>query len=97
VRAEGWYRDPWGLHEGRWFSGGKATSLVRDGDGDGRDEPPVGDPPAPLEELPGAADSSDMKRADDVNRNSKPYERGFLAALDIIIGRVPFLGRNPFR
>jgi hypothetical protein len=28
--AEGWYRDPYGIHQDRWFSAGTPTSLVRD-------------------------------------------------------------------
>lgn len=29
--AEGWYKDPYNIHEARWFSDGRPTSLVRDG------------------------------------------------------------------
>ena len=38
---EGWYRDPFGMHELRYYSGGRPTRLVRDG---GREfyEPPSG-------------------------------------------------------
>jgi hypothetical protein len=38
--AEGWYLDPYGRHEQRWFSAGEATALVRDGEVDGNDAPP---------------------------------------------------------
>jgi hypothetical protein len=27
---EGWYLDPYGIHEQRWMSGGRPTRLVRD-------------------------------------------------------------------
>ena len=37
---QGWYLDPFERHEGRWFSAGKATSLVRDGSVESNDEPP---------------------------------------------------------
>ena len=31
MAAEGWYTDPFRLHEHRWFSDGTPTYLVRDG------------------------------------------------------------------
>jgi len=31
MAEEGWYSDPYRLHEHRWFSDGKPTALVRDG------------------------------------------------------------------
>ena len=31
VVAVGWYPDPFGRHEIRWFSQGEPTSMVRDG------------------------------------------------------------------
>jgi hypothetical protein len=37
----GWYKDPYGLHELRWFSGGRATRLVRDGGATSNDDPPA--------------------------------------------------------
>lgn len=30
MEAEGWYRDPYLVHEDRWFSAGQPTKLVRD-------------------------------------------------------------------
>jgi hypothetical protein len=30
VNAEGWYVDPFGSHEARWFSDGVPTGLVRE-------------------------------------------------------------------
>ena len=30
MAREGWYTDPCGSHEARWFSDGSPTSLVRD-------------------------------------------------------------------
>ena len=41
---EGWFTDPWGRHEARWMSVGRATDLVRDG-GTERRDPPPGTPP----------------------------------------------------
>ena len=42
---EGWYIDPYGRHEARWYSDGRPTKLVRDGTVEGYEEPP-GQPPA---------------------------------------------------
>jgi curved DNA-binding protein CbpA len=39
--AVGWYKDPYNLHELRWFSVGRATHLVRDGDVTSSDDPPA--------------------------------------------------------
>jgi hypothetical protein len=38
--AEGWYEDPYRVHEYRWFSVGKPSSLVRDGLTESNDLPP---------------------------------------------------------
>jgi hypothetical protein len=46
-QPEGWYLDPYGRHEQRWFSAGKPTALVRDHGTDGHDVPPGGPPPGP--------------------------------------------------
>jgi hypothetical protein len=37
---EGWYADPFGRHEQRWFSAGTPTALVRDRGAESLDEPP---------------------------------------------------------
>jgi hypothetical protein len=37
---QGWFADPFGVHEARWFSQGKATALVRDGRAEAQDPPP---------------------------------------------------------
>jgi hypothetical protein len=39
---QGWYEDTFRLHEARYFSGGRPTNLVRDGDNESYDEPPSG-------------------------------------------------------
>ena len=39
---QGWSDDPFGLHEARYFSGGRPTKLVRDGGEESFDEPPSG-------------------------------------------------------
>ena len=40
MAAEGWYTDPFRLHEHRWFSDGTPTYLVRDGGRTSKDAPP---------------------------------------------------------
>jgi hypothetical protein len=37
---QGWYSDPYGSHDDRWFSSGRPTSLVRDQGAESYDEPP---------------------------------------------------------
>ena len=66
MHAEGWYRDPYGLHGDRWFSDGRPTNLVRDEGIESRDEPPPGKPPLPLEPIAeiDASDGRDLLRAD---------------------------------
>jgi hypothetical protein len=58
VRAQGWYCDPYGIHEDRWMSGGQPTKLVRDQGRESFDEPPSDGAPGPLApaagELPAA-------------------------------------------
>jgi hypothetical protein len=81
--AEGWYRDPFGIHEDRWMSQGQPTKLVRDGGTESYDPPP--DLPLPAEIVPaesgsGAAGPSD---SDESVYNSGRASR---AALDAISG-----------
>ncbi len=44
VAAQGWYRDPFGRHDDRYFSAGTPTKLVRDGTVESYDPPPAGQP-----------------------------------------------------
>jgi hypothetical protein len=73
MQAEGWYRDPYGRHGARWFSEGRPTSLVRDGDIESNDEPPPGDPPLPLVPVTETEESDglDLKRADEAEWESE--------------------------
>lgn len=66
--AQGWYRDPYGLHEDRYFSGGLPTKLVRDGQRESYDLPPdellTDAELVPASQPDGeAADGSDLLRA----------------------------------
>ncbi len=68
---EGWYTDPYGLHEARWFSQGQPTRLVRDGDVESSDEPPAEAPsgePVELHVTPSSTGDTDLRRADDAER-----------------------------
>jgi hypothetical protein len=40
--AQGWFDDPFRLHDARYFSAGRPTKLVRDGTAESYDEPPDG-------------------------------------------------------
>jgi hypothetical protein len=67
MNAEGWYLDPFHLHEARWFSDGVPTALVRDGGVEGHDAPPEAAFTGTPEEVAGeeAADGGDLRRAGD--------------------------------
>jgi hypothetical protein len=65
---QGWFLDPFAVHEHRWFSQGRPTGLVRDGRVEAQDLPPDGPIPEPLvpaTAAPGPGDPSvDRRRAD---------------------------------
>jgi len=67
VKAQGWYRDPYNIHEDRYFSEGQPTKLVRDGEAESYDPPPPGPPEGELVKVPDSvpSDGTDMRRADD--------------------------------
>jgi hypothetical protein len=48
MNPEGWYEDPYGVHDERWYSDGAPTALVRDGRHELNDPPPATAPPRPL-------------------------------------------------
>jgi hypothetical protein len=52
VNAGGWYVDPFGLHQARWFSDGRPTCLVRDDGAESDDAPPDASFDGPLEAKP---------------------------------------------
>jgi len=67
VDEEGWYKDPFGLHQARWISVGTPTASVRDGSVESQDPPPSTVIEGELERVPGTAPSwgEDLRRADD--------------------------------
>jgi hypothetical protein len=72
--AQGWYKDPYGLHQDRWFSCGLPTKLIRDAGVEGYAEPPDAMPPygdlAPSDPGPEAPTGSDVHRAGEA-----PYDK----------------------
>jgi hypothetical protein len=84
-QAEGWFEDPYLLHEHRWFSSGTPTKLVRD---EGRESyDPAPDSPAsrPLVEVSYSSDtrsSVELLRADDPEGGADKNQAQ--TALDVI-------------
>jgi len=67
VAVEGWYSDPFGIHEHRWFSDGIPTALVRDQGTTSQDRPPDTpsvDEPHLIESPPSLAED-DLRRGED--------------------------------
>ena len=81
MQAQGWYRDPYLVHEDRYFSAGQPTKLVRDGGAESYDPPPAGPPKTELVEVSQAepGNGSDLSRADD--RSAGAVYDPYLAAL----------------
>jgi hypothetical protein len=89
MHEEGWFRDPYGLHEDRWFSNGAPTKLVRDGNSEHYDAPPSNDLPVdPLvrsdspSERPGP---ENLLRADDAEQPPDYSQKAF----DVIAQFLP--------
>ena len=74
MHEEGWYTDPYGLHDARWMSDGEPTGLVRDGGSEWTEPVPHG----PLTSIPqrlGAEDGDGSTTADVVQANSTTNEQ----------------------
>ena len=72
--AEGWYIDPFGLHDARWLSAGTPTKLVRDGSCESYDPAPRVTSPlslVPFEVTTSARNGEDMLRSDSPVRSSR--------------------------
>jgi hypothetical protein len=65
---QGWYADPFGQHEARYFSAGHPTKLVRDGSAESFDEPPS------------TAYRGPLRRADDTDETDSDTEPVQVAA-----------------
>jgi len=64
---EGWYSDPYAVHEHRWFSDGTPTALVRDHGTTSKDPPPE----TPYVEEPRLIESPVSLAKDDLQRGDK--------------------------
>jgi hypothetical protein len=72
---EGWYIDPYGLHEARWMSMNKPTKLVRDGEVESYQDPPDSQPMHPAIKIDPPVDSwtqRDTIHADDGSPETMP-------------------------
>jgi hypothetical protein len=76
--AQGWYKDPYGLHQDRWFSCGLPTKLVRDRGVEAYVEPPDAMPPygdlVRADPGPQRLTPSDVHRADEAC-DAAPYSK----------------------
>jgi hypothetical protein len=71
ARAQGWYRDPYAIHEDRYFSAGMPTKLVRDRGQESYDPPP--DRPLPeIDLIPAETGGSAASPGDDLKRADQP-------------------------
>ena len=68
MSEEGWYTDPYQVHEHRWFSDGSPTSLVRDKGKTSKDVPPD----AAYIEEPVMVQAPRSIAADDLRRAGEP-------------------------
>jgi hypothetical protein len=89
MKAQGWYRDPYLVHEDRYFSDGQPTKLVRDGDAEAYDPPPAGPPKLELVGVPekqGSFDNDELRRADDPSAGPATYDssKAFWDVLDSV-------------
>ena len=93
MKAQGWYRDPYGVHEDRYFSDGQPTKLVRDGGAESYDPPPPRPPEVELVEVAQSppTDGSDLRRADERAPGRAAYDKqaAFWAVLDSIAAYGP--------
>jgi hypothetical protein len=83
MEAEGWYVDPYGRHEERWYSQGTPTALVRDAQVESHDAPPP-DPPRSgsltREQNEASDGATDLLRADDAENQEMPDAEDILIA-----------------
>jgi hypothetical protein len=86
MEAEGWYADPFGVHEARWFSDGRPTALVRDADTEGHDDPPSGTLSGSLTPIDdgGSPGPEGMRRADEADGTYDP-DKGVRAVWDAYV------------
>jgi hypothetical protein len=74
-REEGWFEDPYELHEDRWFSNGEPTKLVRDSGIESYDAVPSSAVPTGAlvpSRSERATGAGDLRRADDPSAGVEP-------------------------
>jgi hypothetical protein len=84
MKAEGWYVDPYELHQARWVSDGTPTKLVRDNGVVSYDPPPITPYKGPLE--PVAGSEGELLHADD-SGGRFDRDSGVNAAWTIFVAR----------
>jgi hypothetical protein len=93
TEAQGWYQDPFSLHEHRWFSAGEPTKLVCDSGQESYDPPPDNEPIlgslVPVEVEPSTRGSEEGLRAGGDQRNAGRSQAQ--AALDVIPETIPMI------
>jgi hypothetical protein len=85
MTAQGWYLDPFGHHEARWFSDGIATALVQDHGVESKDEPQnqaIEESELVLFHGTPPMDGSDIRRADDTTAEAFDAKAQSRAAFD---------------
>jgi hypothetical protein len=89
--AEGWYEDPYRLHQHRWFSAGRPSSLVRDNGVESKEAPPdeVFEGPLIPAATDAATDGADLRRADDAQANPFDSNKFWDAAVDAATWNAP--------
>jgi len=87
MQAQGWYRDPYLVHEDRYFSAGRPTKLVRDNRIEQYDPPPAGPPKTDLVDVRPVQQTygGDLRRADDPSAGAAyDPKAAFWAAVDSV-------------
>jgi hypothetical protein len=85
MREEGWYVDPYGLHDRRWFSDGTPTKLVRDGDLESSDPPPDRPFEGRPEPFQVGSDGGDEIGGGPRRRAAKPEDPGVVGAWEAFV------------
>ncbi len=86
MKAEGWYRDPYGVHDERWFSDGTPTRIVCDHGVESEDPPPNRPYIGPLEPVD-EGDQPVIHGSADENQSgqARPGERGVRAGWEAFV------------
>src|SRR5215469_6536530 len=100
-RPQGWFIDPFGAHQARYFSGGSPTRLVRDGEVESYDEPPSGASAVGFGRLTEAPsprpDSHDGAFFPPLGRSARGIMAitGLAAAVALVVGVMSTISQRP--